>query len=466
MASKLPLIRHHFVLSLSSSTLLNGRRHLYCAPRLRLNKQLAWLILLVVSGHSVLASDALLMDPLTPDAAVTIAIRDNPSLAQIKARYDALQQVPSQVSTLPDPTINLNAMNLPTDTFNRGQEAMTQMQVGFSQQIPFPGKLSLKKQAAEFDAMAAGHSVEELRAQLRSKVTSKWWQLHYLDRALETVAKNKNLLRQFITIAKTKYETGKGLQQDVLLAQLELSKLMDQVIQLQAIRQTQAILLNLLMDRLPSDSVVLSPLVSHNMPDIRSEAALYDIARAMRARLKVMQSKVDAAQSRLKSAKRDYYPDFMVGMTYGDRSGMNPLARGGQRADFASIMVGIKVPLYAGRRQARAVSQRRSELAGAEYAVRDGSGIILSEISMAISDYQRARQQFLLFETGIIPQAQQTVESMLAGYRVNEVDFLNLVGIQITLLNYQLQYWKALSEANQALARLQSAVGEESIYEY
>lgn len=428
-------------------------------------QQLVLFIGLVASATSVWAEPRLSVKPLPLEVAITIAVRDNPSLAQIKARYDALLEIPSQVSTLPDPTINLNAMNLPTDTFDRGQEAMTQMQLGFSQQIPFPGKLRLKKEAAEFDAMAAGHSVQELRARLRNKVASKWWQLHYLDRALETVAKNQNLLRQFITVAKTKYETGKGLQQDVLLAQLELSKLMDQVIQLQAIRQTQAIQLNILMDRLPSEAIFLSSLVPTNMPDLRDDAVLYDIAREVRSRLKVVQSKVDAAQSRLKFAKRDYYPDFMLGMTYGDRSGMNPLPRGDQRADFASIMVGIKVPLYAGRKQARAVAQRRSELAGAEHAQRDETGIILSEISTATTDYQRAKQQFLLFETGIIPQAQQTVASMLAGYQVNQVDFLNLVRSQITLFNYELQYWKALSEANQALARLQAAVGEESIYE-
>ncbi|MFT6710708.1 MAG: cobalt-zinc-cadmium efflux system outer membrane protein, partial [Arenicella sp.] len=337
-------------------------------------EQLAVLVGLVASATPIWAEEELLVRQLTLEAAITIAIRDNPSLAQINARYDALQQVPSQVSTLPDPTINLNAMNFPTDTFDRRQEAMTQMQLGFSQQIPFPGKLRLKKKVAEFDAMAAGHSVQELRAQLRNKVASKWWQLHYLDRALETVANNQNLLRQFITVAKTKYETGEGLQQDVLLAQLELSELMDRVIQVEAIRQTQVIRLNILMDRLPSERILLSALVSTNMPELREEAELYDIGREMRSRLKVVQSKVDAAQSRLKLAKRNYYPDFMVGMTYGDRSGMNPLPRGDQRADFASLMVGIKVPLYAGRKQARAVAQRRSELAGIQHAQRDETG--------------------------------------------------------------------------------------------
>ncbi|MFT5137534.1 MAG: cobalt-zinc-cadmium efflux system outer membrane protein [Arenicella sp.] len=453
-------MKKHRIFNSNDSYQLLGTRLRRCVIQ-----KLALLIGLVASATPIWAEESLSERQLTLEAAITIAIRDNPSLAQINARYDALQQVPSQVSTLPDPTINLNAMNFPTDTFDRRQEAMTQMQLGFSQQIPFPGKLSLKKEVAEFDAMAAGHSVQELRAQLRNKVASKWWQLHYLDRSLETVANNQNLLRRFITVAKTKYETGEGLQQDVLLAQLELSKLMDRVIQVEAIRQTQAIRLNILMDRLPSERILLSALVSTNMPELREEAVLYDIGREMRSQLKVVQSKIDAAQSRLKLAKRNYYPDFMVGMTYGDRSGMNPLPRGDQRADFASLMVGIKVPLYAGRKQAHEVAQRRSELAGTQHAQRDETGIILSQISTAITDYHRAKQQFLLFETGIIPQARQTVASMLAGYQVNQVDFLNLVGSQITLFNYELQYWKALSEANQALARLQAAVGEESIYE-
>jgi outer membrane protein TolC len=128
-------------------------------------------------------------------------------------------------------------------------------------------------------------------------------------------------------------------------------------------------------------------------------------------------------------------------------------------------MVGIKVPLYAGRKQSKAVSQKRSELQRNHYELLDDKGFVMAAISTAVTDYQRAKQQFSLYGTGIVPQANQTVASMLAGYQVNEVDFLNLVRSQLTLFNYQLQYWKALSDAKQALARLEAAVGEESIYE-
>lgn len=402
---------------------------------------------------------------LTELAALQFALEDNPSLAAMQLRYEALRDVPSQVGTLPDPMVNLNAMNFPMDSFDRDQENMTQLQLGFSQVIPFPGKLGLKEEAASFDAMAAGFTVEEMRVQLAKNVKTKWWQIYFLDRALDILEKNKNLLRQFISVASTKYETGKGLQQDILLAQLELSKLMDQDIQLVALRRHQAIQLNTLMDRPASDLISLSDTVALSMPKVLGEAELYAVAESLRPTIKAQESNVEAAQSRLNLAKRDQYPDFMLGVTYGDRTGDNPPFMGGTRADFLSVMVGIKIPLYSGRKQSRAISQKTSELASRRYALIDERGLVRAAISAAVTDYQKSQDQFELFGKGIIPQAQQTVQSMLAAYQVSEVDFLNLVRSQMTLFNYELQYWKALSEAKQALARLEAAVGEGSIYE-
>ena len=428
-----------------------------------------WLFLsaiaLGVANSTVYGSEYGSAPVLIEGSAVEVAIRDNPNLAEMQARYEALAEVPSQVGTLPDPMVSVNAMNFPTDTYERDQEAMTQLQVGFSQVFPFPGKLSLKEEAAEYDARAAGHSVDELRLQLIKNVKGKWWQLYYMDRALETVDSNQALLRQFITVAKTKYETGKGLQQDVLLSQLELSRLKDQEIQLQAIRRNQAIQLNILMDRPANDPITLPDKVSKKMPNLVDESELYQKSASVRPRLKQMETQVDAAKSRLDLAKRDYYPDFKLGVTYGDRTGDNPLPRGGARSDFVSVMVGVKIPLYAGRKQSKAVAQKNLELQKNRYALLDERGLVTAAISSAVTDYHRAKQQFSLYGSGIVPQAQQTVQSMLAGYQVSEVDFLNLVRSQMTLFNYELQYWKALSNAKQALARLEAAVGEESVYE-
>lgn len=403
--------------------------------------------------------------PLFIEVAVARTIANNPSLAEMRSRYEALSEIPSQRGTLPDPVLALNAMNLPTDTFNVGQEAMTQTQVGLSQVMPFPGKLSLAKAASEFEALAAGSLVEEMRLLLIRNTTSSWWQLFYLDRTLDVISSNQDLLRQFVQVARTKYEVGDGLQQDTLLAQLELSKLFDQEIRLKAVRRSQTIQLNVLMDASPEEVIVLPANVSMDLPKLDNELHLYDRARDVRPVLDQEKNTISAAQARLKLAKKQYYPDFKLGVTYGDRSGDNPLPRGGARSDFLSVLFSVNLPLYHKRKLDRAVSQRRLELRQSNDALRDQWAVVRSEIAKASTDYQEARELLDLFKTGIIPQARQTVSSMLAGYQVSEVDFLNLVRSQVTLLNYEVQYWKALTDANQALARLIAAVGEDDVIE-
>lgn len=141
----------------------------------------------------------------------------------MQARADAMAAIPSQVSSLPDPAISFNARNLPTNTFNTAQEDMTLIGPGISQLIPFPGKLALRSEAANYEAKAALQNVTEARVWLLSNVMQFWWQVIYMDHAIKIVIKNQTYLRQYMQIVRTKYEVGKGLQQDILLAQLELS---------------------------------------------------------------------------------------------------------------------------------------------------------------------------------------------------------------------------------------------------
>ncbi|MCZ6831952.1 MAG: TolC family protein [Gammaproteobacteria bacterium] len=389
-------------------------------------------------------------------------IADNPGLAEMQARYEALTQVAPQQSALPDPVVSLNAMNLPWDSFDRNRENMTQMQVGVSQMFPFPGKLGLREDIALFEAEAALYSVDEMRLNLNKNVSVAWWEIYFMDRALETVQRNQSLLRQFVEVARTKYEVGKGLQQDVLLAQLELSGFLDQEIRLQAMREQQVIRLNVLMDVSPELPVQLPMMVPQPANNIASATRLHELALSSRPVLSEKAAAIDASESRLELAEKDYYPDFKVGVLYGKRE---QDLEGNSRKDFLTVMFSVNIPLYAGTKQSKAVQQRARELAKSQYALTDERNLVMSAISLALADYRRATDQVALFGEGIIPQARQTVESMLAGYQVDEVDFLNLVRSQVTLFNYELQHWKAFTEVNQSITRLKAAVGEENIYE-
>jgi outer membrane protein TolC len=402
---------------------------------------------------------------LTLQAAVGLALKDNPNLAEILARSEAMAAIPSQAGALPDPVLSFNALNMPVDSFDLSQEAMTQMQFGLSQAVPFPGKLALREEASSFAAKAAADNVDEARLRLVQNVKTRWWQISYLDRALDIVNRNQELFRQFIQIARTKYEVGKGLQQDVLLAQVELSKLHDRQIKLTGLRAKIVAQLNKLIDRPANTRATLSDIVEAQLPVIADETVLYQKAEKSRPLLHQLQNEVAGADTLVKLAKKDLYPDFKVGAFYGLRQGENPPFVGGDRSDFLSVKLSMNLPIFSARKQNKAVAQRNSEFRQKQFKQQDTRNRVLAQISESTADFQRSKDRFLLMKNGIIPQARQTVESMLSGYQVNKVDFLNLVRSQITLLNYENQYWQSLSEANQALARLTAAVGEEEIYE-
>ncbi|MFV2056504.1 MAG: TolC family protein, partial [Thiohalomonadales bacterium] len=286
---------------------------------------------------------------LSLQAAVDEALASNPGLAMMQARVQALAAIPSQRATLPDTRLILNAMALPVDSFDLQQEPMTQLQVGFSQMLPYPGKLALRETIAEYQRDTADWDQAEMRLTLASGVKTVWWNIYYLDRALETIERNKQLMRQLIEVAKTKYKVGKGLQQDVLLAQLELSKLEDKAIVLRGKRANQVARMNALLDRSMEEPVLITTKPAGDLVALEDEPHMRKLANEKRPFLSQKQSVIDAAQARLKLAKKDYYPDFKLGAVYGFRDGNN--MDGSPRSDFLSVMFSMNLPFHTDSRQ-------------------------------------------------------------------------------------------------------------------
>jgi outer membrane protein TolC len=404
-------------------------------------------------------------DVLTLARAEQIALDNNPALAGIRARADALAAVPSQAGALPDPMLGLNALNVPVDTFDLDQEPMTQMQISLSQTFPFPGKRGLQRAAAEREASAATAAVTERRLGIRGDVRAAWWQIFSLDRALEIVRENQQLMRDFVEVAQTKYKVGAGLQQDVLLAQLELSRLLNQELVLTGRRGAGAAALNALLDRPPAIMVRLAAVPPNDrLPELPPEPDLLNRAVQQRPLLAGQRALVQAARERADLASRDFYPDFRLGAAYGFRDTPDRLT-GETLPDFLSVMFTVNLPIYSSSRQSKALEQRRNELSERQYQLGDSLRAVEAAIARHRAQYLAAREQVSLFSTAILPQAEQTVQSMLAGYQVNQVDFLNVVNAELRLFNAQVSYWEALGDAKASLARLAAAVGEENLYE-
>jgi len=396
--------------------------------------------------------------------AVQIALEANSRLLTLNAEAEAMAFAPSQVGALPDPMLSFNAMNLPTDTFDLDQEPMTQLQLMLSQKFPFPGKRQLRREVAETMVGVAQKQTDEYRDVLTGKVREAWWRLFSVDRSLQIVDSNKRLLRDFVEIAKTKYAVGKGLQQDVLLAELELSRLTNRELQLAGNRRRIQATLNGLLNRVPEHPITLpEEPPSETLPMLESVTSLTQFAVERRDLIQAIELKLEAADKTVELAEKDRWPDFQVGVGYADRQGSDPIR--GSRSDFLSLMFSINLPLYSGQKQDKALQQRIHEREYERYRLSDTVRIIETEIGVQAAEYSAAREQALHLKNEIIPQAEQTVSAMLAGYEVNKVDFLNVVNGQIMLYNASIDYWNAMASAKQALARLAAGVGKESIYE-
>lgn len=422
------------------------------------NKWASWRYL-ALSGCLLLAiGTAYAEEPtLSIDQAFALAQAGNPGLAEIKARAEALAAVPSQEGALPDPMLNFDTLNVPTSNFSLRKEDMTMLDFGISQTIPFPGKLALKEQVAEQEALAATDSIEVARLRLNRDVKQAWWRLFYYDRAINVVAESEAFFQALIDTAQSRYKVGQRQQQEVILAQLERSKLKDEKIELIAMRHSTAIQLNTLLNRNPATLVSLPDQAEIKSPNL----ALADLqAQAMEHSPLFEQHRkmLGAARSRVELAEKDFYPDLTVGAGYAVRQNT---ATGESRSDFASIRLAVNLPIYADQKQSKALEQRSGELRQEQYALQDEHNKVHGDIAANVAQYQHANERLNLLEHELIPQTQQAVNSLMAGYPVGKADFVNLVRSQLSLFQYQSQYWKSLVETQQLLAELANLVGED-----
>jgi len=410
------------------------------------------LLWFLIAANPVFANETLFRDTL--NQFINKALAENPELREAGRQIDVLKQIPSQVYALDDPMLQFDLLNLPTDTFSFNQEPMTQKRVTLSQKLPFPGKRGLRSEMAERDVDISQFTYEDLQLALTRQVKQSYFELCYVLAAIEISNQNKSLLEQFITITETKYSVGKGIQQDVIKAQVELSKLLNELIDLNRRKEVEEARLNTLMNLPPDASLAIAHGISktefgYEMQD------LFKIAEERRPVFKKLRSLQEKFRASRNLAEKDYYPDFRVGMSYGQRDS-SPLQ---DRADFASAFVSINIPIWHKSKQARKVAEEsyRIDVVGDAYnKTRNQTFLHITEL---LDKEKKGAETLKLIQKGILPQARQSLESALAGYSVDKVDFLTLLNNQVTLFDWELKYHRELTDYEKNLAELEQVAG-------
>ena len=170
-----------------------------------------------------------------------------------------------------------------------------------------------------------------------------------------------------------------------------------------------------------------------------------------------MKKMIEAKEKAYLLAKKEYYPDFVFRFAYGQRDN----APDHDRRDMLTGMVEVNIPIFYKEKQDRKVAETKAEILNWEARYRAMRNEIFSMITDAASMIEQRERQFELYKTGIIPQASLQVDSAMAAYKVNKVDFLTLLDSQLTLYRYEIEYHQALTEYEKSIANLEALVGKE-----
>ncbi len=411
---------------------------------------------------AVLVIAVLLIQPAYPEPPVLNleqlvqeAMGNNPEILAAKRRWDVFKEKVPQVSALEDPMLGFGIVNLPTN-FSFKDEDMTMKEISISQKLPFPGKRPLMKEMAQKEAEAASSEISAKIHQIIRDVKAAYFELSHVYRTTEATQKNKKILEDFAKIAETRYSVGEGIQQDVLKAHVEVSKMVDDLIMLGQRKRALEAKLNALLNR-PSESPVGEPeeFIFRKLP--LGIEDLKKMAIDMNPTLKGMKKMIEAKEKALALAKRDYYPDFNFRFAYGQRDNGPDMSR----RDMLTGMVEVNIPIFYKSKQDRKVAEAIADIQSTNAQYQAMRNEILFMVTDMDSMIHRGERQLELYQTGIIPQARLQIHSALSAYRVNKADFMTLLDSQMTLYKYELEYHQALTEYEKNVANLGAVAGKE-----
>jgi outer membrane protein, heavy metal efflux system len=380
------------------------------------------------------------------------AERNNPEIAAARHGWKAAAQVPTQVSTLPDPQLVLQQLNVgsprPFAGFTNSDFAY--IGIGASQDLPYPGKLRLRGEIAERDAASARDHAEAVRRSVVERLQAAYVHLAYLQQTLAVLERDGKLLEQVESLAESHYRVGQGNQQDVLKAQLERTRLVRMIaMHHQEMWSTEAQLKQLLNRPPDSSDIGTEPLTETPLPYSSDE--LLARVHASNPDVGSQFETVRRQGLQVELAHKDAYPDFNVQYMWQHTAE--------QFRDYHMLSFGLRIPIYHSRKQQPELAQTAEELNRSRREYEATVQQTYFDVRDQFLAAQTSAQLLKIYREGLIPQATATFQAGLAAYESNRQDFETLLASFVDVLNFDEEYWRALADHETALARLEQLTG-------
>ena len=389
--------------------------------------------------------------PLSLDVLVRDALELNPGVQAAARRVSALRRRVPQAQSLPDPVLSVGWMGDSKPFGVMRDDPSSYRALSAVQEIPYPGKLRLRGQLADREAEAAWWDYEAARRQVVAEMKDAYYEYSFARTALEITRKNQDLLEKLAKIAETRYRVGRGLQQDVLKAHVELSRLRQRLTVLEQQARTAQVRLNTLRARDP-EAPLGPPAALEPVELTYLLETLYQLARENDTGLRREEQKIARQQVAVSLARKEFYPDFGVGYMYQNR----PLL-----PEMHGFTVSLNIPVFYKSKQREGVNEATEELLGARRSRDDRETTLNFEVKGQFLAARASQELYRLYSQAIVPQSSLALESALAAYEVGSVDFLTVIESFSTVLDFEVDYYRELANYQIALARLEPLVGVE-----
>ena len=420
----------------------------------------------------VMTSTAAAQDPPAPISSSTTRLgdlysaveRDNPRMTAARALVRATQARVPGAKRPPDPQLQLGFMNYGLPGLSP-MPTLGMRQLQLMQTVPLGGKLTLAGRVAAARGAATGERAEDVRWELRNETAMAFYDLYATERQLDVARETVRLLHDIARSAESMYRVGEGRQADVLRAQVEIARMAEDTVRMQAMRQTMIARLEALLDR--DGTLSAASCALPQFPDsIPTRAWLDSVAINDRPMIRAGLEDVRAADASATLARREIIPDLQIGVQYGqqgstmsftDATGALMTQRRTER--MGSLMVGASIPIFARDRQLQMRNEANAMKAMVLADVAAMRAETRGKIAEAYADLARARNLAQLYRATVLPQAEAAVASAAAAYRVGSVDFMTLLDDRMTVNRYRQQLSTLEADQGKAWAQLEMLTG-------
>lgn len=409
----------------------------------------AGILIILLSASSALAQDN---SEISLDVFIEEAVNNNPEIQEAYHQWKSAEYKIKRVKSLDDPKASYGYFGDEVQTRVGPQEE----KYGVSQKIPFPGKLGLKGKAQKKQAAVFKERYEAVKNEVTKEVKFTYFDLFWADQALQINEEEKSILEKIEKVAQRRYESNQVSQQDVIKVQVELSKIIQKIFLLRQNRSSTVVKLNRLLNR-PHDSEI------GKVPSVKEAVFHYDLETLLkqvknsRQELVAAQLSVEKAEYEKSLAKMAYLPDFTVGAEFIEvGGGTTSLSNDGEDAWMGTVSV--NVPIWFGKLRAQ-VKEKEASLEAVKNGKRDIENRVEFEVQDMYFKITAYKDIVLLYESALMPQAQQAFDASQSGFETGSISFLDWLDTERTYLQTRLAYYKAITDYHKSIATLERVVG-------